>query len=237
MLRARKLHSARRASSARRALLAIGGLALVAVITVGCVNAWMILTYRNDATAEVSDLRKADAALVLGALVNPDGSMSAMLQDRVDRAVELWRSGKVESIIVSGDHGQWTYDEPTAMRLALQRAGVPDRKIFTDHAGFDTWASVVRARKVFEARSVVLVTQEFHLPRALYLANAAGLEAQGLVADRQGYGRQIVRSRLREAIARVKAVGSATFDAAVLLGPRHPVSGDGRSTWGPRAPA
>lgn len=221
---------------AKRALIAIAGLGLLGLTGLLAVNAWMILKYRDDASAQVRAIDHADAALVLGAMVNPDGSLSAMLQDRVDRAVELWRAGKVDSVIVSGDHGQWTYDEPTAMRLALQREGVPDRAIFTDHAGFDTWASVVRARKVFQARSVVVITQEFHLPRALYLADAAGLEAQGLKADRQPYGRQLVKSRIREAAARLKAVRSAATNTAVLLGPKHPVGGDGRDTWGPSGP-
>ncbi len=214
-----------------------GGLATLVGVVVIAFNAWMVFVYRGETKTDVSKLRDADAALVLGALVNRDGSMSPMLEDRVKRAAELWHAGKVKSVIVSGDHGQWTYDEPTAMRIALQRAGVPDRAIFTDHAGFDTWASVVRARKVFTARSVVIVTQGFHLPRALYLADAAGLEAQGLAADLRGYGPQHVKSRLRETLARMKAVGSATFDTAVLLGPKHPVDGDGRKTWGPRAPS
>ncbi len=209
---------------------------LAVVAIVASVNAWMLLAHRDQRTTNVADIRHAQAALVLGALVNPDGSMSAMLEDRVIRAAELWRSGKVDSIIVSGDHGTWTYDEPTTMRKALQARGIPANKIFTDHAGFDTWASVVRAREVFGATRVVIVTQGFHLPRALFLADAAGLSAQGLVADRQGYGRQQLKSQIREIAARLKATRNAELKTAVLLGPKHPVTGDGRGTWGPAGP-
>ncbi len=84
-----------------------------------------------------------------GALVEPDGEMSAMLAARVEQASRLWHAGKVEKILVSGDHGTWNYDEPDTMRKALVRDGVAPRDIFEDHAGFDTWATMVRARSIF----------------------------------------------------------------------------------------
>jgi SanA protein len=138
--------------------------------------------------------------------------------------------------LVSGDHGRWSYDEPGTMRKALMRAGVPARALFTDHAGFNTWASMVRARKVFAVRSAIVVTQGFHMPRALRLAGAAGIPAHGLVADLRGYGREGIRSRLREVLARAKGAGEAALRSRVLLGPRASVAGDGRASWGPAPP-
>jgi SanA protein len=162
--------------------------------------------------------------------------MSQMLADRVQGAVNLWRAGKVQRILVSGDHHTWSYDEPDTMRRALQAAGVPGRDVFTDHAGFDTWDSMVRARKVFGVHSAIVVTQGFHMPRALYLASQAGLDAQGLTTDLHGYGRQGQLSSLREVLARVKAVYQGTTDQKVLLGPRIALTGSGRASWGPQHP-
>ena len=91
-------------------------------------------------------------------------------------------------ILVSGDHGQWTYDEPDTMRKALVRDGVAPEDIFEDHAGFDTWATMVRARSIFNVPDAVVVTQGFHMPRALYLAEEAGIHASGLLADQHHWG-------------------------------------------------
>lgn len=187
-------------------------------------------------TDDVAGVRHARAAIVLGALVQPDGRMSGMLQDRVDRALQLWRAGKVDRILVSGDHLRWGYDEPTTMRLALQRGGVPARAIFTDHAGVDTRATMVRAREVFAVDSAIVVTQGFHMGRALYLARAAGVDAQGVTSDLHPYGAQGRRSELREVLARTKSVASQLTGAHVLLGPEHPIDGDGRASWGPPGP-
>lgn len=219
----------------RRALL-LGMLAAVLAVTaVAAINLWMTLSVRGD-TRTVESVPHAQAAIVLGALVNPDGSMSVMLADRVARGAELYNAGKVDRVIVSGDHGQWEYDEPGVMRDALIAAGVPASAIFTDHAGFNTWASVRRAREVFNVRSATIVTQGFHMTRALYLAEAAGLHAYGVTADMHPWGRQGTRSTVREIPARVKAFRAAIFNTPVLLGPKVPVTGDGRASWGPKGP-
>jgi SanA protein len=167
----------------------------------------------------------------------PGGGMSPMLQDRVTRAAELYRAGKVRKVIVSGDHGTWAYDEPGTMRDALIREGVAPQDVFTDHAGFDTWATMRRAREVFGVDSAIVVTQGFHISRAVYLAHEAGIRAQGVTADLQPYGRNArTASETREVVARVKAFGSATVNAPVVLGPQIPIAGDGRASWGPKAP-
>jgi SanA protein len=163
--------------------------------------------------------------------------MSAMLADRVRQAAALWDAGKVEKILVSGDHHSWDYDEPDTMRKALVRMGVPGRDVFEDHAGFDTWATMVRARSIFGVKDAVVVTQGFHMPRALFLADAAGIHASGLTADLHQWGYQGRKSEVREVLSRVKAIADVTLDTPAMAGPRIPIdSTDGRESWGPVPP-
>lgn len=225
-----------RALPRSRPLRALLALVLVVAAAVAGSNGF-VLGRGVGGTDDLARVRPAQAAIVLGALVQPDGRMSGMLQDRVDRALELWRARKVDRILVSGDHLRWGYDEPTTMRRALQDAGVPARAIFTDHAGVDTRATMVRARRVFAVRDAIVVTQGFHMGRALYLARAAGLQAQGVTSDLHAYGAQARRSGLREILARAKSVAAEVTDRPVLLGPQHPIDGDGRGSWGPSGPS
>jgi len=220
----------------RRMLIVLAVPALAAVALVGAANAYVLLSESGRASADVARLPDAEVALVLGAYVEPDGHMSQMLADRVQGALELWRARKVRRILVSGDNTSWSYDEPDTMRRALMRDGVPGRDIFTDHDGVDTWASMVRARQVFGVHSAIVVTQGFHMPRALYLAARAGLEAHGLTTDLHSYGEQGEMSELREVLARVKAVYQGVTDAPVQLGPKIAISGNGRASWGPQHP-
>ena len=219
-----------RASAATVLVCVLGAGAVVAA------NAVVVISSEGESSQDPQRLPHAEVALVLGAQVQPDGRMSAMLADRVRQAIALWRAGKVDRVLVSGDHRSFKYDEPGIMRDALLQAGVPAEAIFTDHAGFNTWASMVRARKVFDVRSAIVVTQGFHMARALYLAHAAGLKASGLDANLRGYGKQGVKSDVREVFARVKAIGSALTGQHVLLGPPVPITGDGRTSWGPVPP-
>ena len=203
-----------------------GGLAGVLAL-----NGYVLLR-GSGATRDVAQVHHAQVAIVPGALVHPDGRMSRMLADRVNGAIALYRAGKVDRILVSGDHGRLGYDEPGTMRRALLAAGVPAQAVFTDHAGFDTWSTVVRAHQIFGVRDAVLVTQDFHMARALYLARSAGLHAQGLVTGGD-YGGKGAQSTARELLARVKSAGQGTLHPAVLGGPPHPIGGDGRGSWGP----
>lgn len=214
---------------------ALSGSALL-VFLVAATNAYVLLGPGGSSTDDVADVPRAQVAIVPGALVKPDGKMSTMLADRVRRAAALWHAGKVDKLLVSGDHHTWAYDEPDTMRKALVRAGVPGRDIFEDHAGFDTWATMVRARNIFGVRSAVVVTQGFHMPRALYLADAAGIDATGLTADLHPYGTQGVKSSLREGLSRVKAVADTALNTPAVGGPPVPIGGDGRSSWGPVPP-
>jgi SanA protein len=214
----------------------LGG-AAAAVLLVAGANAYVLLGTEGEATGEVAEVPPAQVAIVPGALVEADGEMSVMLADRVRQAARLWHAGKVEKVLVSGDHGSWIYDEPTTMRKALVAAGVPPRDVFEDHAGFDTWATMVRARTVFGIRDAVVITQGFHMPRALYLADAAGIEATGLTADLHEWGYQGRKSEVREILSRVKALVDVGLDTPAMAGPRIPIgSADGRESWGPQPP-
>jgi vancomycin permeability regulator SanA len=174
----------------------------------------------------------ADCALVLGAGLRDDGTPSDVLRDRLDESLDLYRAGRVDRIIVSGDHQTPLYNEPNAMRVYLESKGVPPEAIFMDHAGLDTYSSMWRARHVFGASRIVVVTQQFHLARAVWCARALGMEAEGSAADRHLY-RGIAWLQAREVISRTKAF----VDVAVGRTPRHhgppiDLTGDGRVTRG-----
>lgn len=215
--------------------LAVSGAALLALV-VGLANAYVFLSTEGESTGVVADVPHAQVAIVPGALVDPDGGMSSLLADRVRQAARLWYTGKVDRVLVSGDHHSWAYDEPDTMRKALVRDGVPARAIFEDHAGFDTWATMVRARSVFGVRSAVVITQGFHMPRALFLAGAAGIDATGLTSDLNPYGSQGVKSDFREVLSRVKAVADTALNTPAVGGPQIPLGVDGRASWGPAPP-
>jgi SanA protein len=221
----------------RRALIAATAVTASFLLIVAAAN--VVVLIGGDARV-VDDPRAAEparTAIVPGALVNADGTMSTMLEDRVKRAAELWKQGKVERVLVSGDHGRWRYDEPTTMRLALAGMGVPQRVIFTDHAGFDTRSTMERARRVFQVDDALIVTQGFHMRRALFLADAAGIDAQGVTSDLHGYGAQGLKSGLREIASRLKAAGEVLIGRDVVGGPPIPISGPAVASWGPDAPA
>jgi SanA protein len=238
----RSLESIRRGASyplrrwPRLTKISISSVVAIALVVAGS-NTYVLLSARGDTTGEIGEVPHAQVAIVPGALVQPDGRMSAMLADRVRRAAALWHAGKVEKILVSGDHHSWGYDEPGTMRKALVAEGVPPRDVFEDHAGFDTWATMVRASGIFGVRDAVVVTQGFHMPRALFLADAAGIDASGLTADLREWGYQGRKSEVREVLSRVKAIADVGLDAPAMAGPRIPIAAtDGRESWGPVPP-
>ncbi len=215
----------------RRALKTLFWLGAAGVLAVALVNLAVIWSSRG-AVVALEDVEPAQVALVLGAYVYPNGTPSAVVQDRLDTALALYRSGRVSRILVSGDHGERSYDEVNGMRRYLENHEVPTERIFMDHAGFDTYDSMYRARDVFAVRSAVVVTQGFHLNRALYIARSLGLEVQGLAADRRDYTDASYYD-LREILARVKAFGEVTLARKpAFLGPVIPITGDGRQTHG-----
>jgi len=212
-----------------RRVLAIGVLLLVALVAVP--NAIVLLGGKG-VTQSPAEVPRAQAALVLGAQVMPNGAPSSMLSDRITAAEELYKAGRVDKLLLSGDHGRVKYDEVNTMKRILLARGIPPEDIFLDHAGFDTWDSAQRARRVFDVDSAVVVTQRFHMARALWDARRAGLKVSGYAADKRDYGRVMPRLRVREAAARVKAIGDTVTGADPhFLGPVIPITGDGRLSW------
>ncbi len=170
----------------------------------------------------------ADAALVLGASV-VRGAPSPVLEKRASAAAEIYHAGKVGTILVSGDGAALSHDEVTPVREYLLKAGVRGEDIFLDRSGLDTYSSMYRARDIFGARSLLITTQDFHLPRALWIARMLGLQADGVLA---GPGSHSWGDYLREIPASCKAF----FDVLARrmpdsLGSATPLSGDGRATW------
>ncbi|GAA2386829.1 membrane protein [Catellatospora methionotrophica] len=155
----------------------------------------------------IEDVPDAPVALVLGAQVHDNGSPSGFLEARLDIARRLYESGKVRAVLVSGDHGQWTYDEPDAMRQWLIDRGLPDRKVVADHAGFDTYDSCQRAARVFGVRQLIVITQSYHIDRAVALCRDAGIDATGVGDDTaRRYGSFWTKAVIREQGACVKAL-------------------------------
>jgi vancomycin permeability regulator SanA len=164
------------------------------------------------------DVPAAPVALVLGAQVDPDGTPSPFLLGRLELARRLYLAGKVKVLLVSGDHMNWDYDEPEAMRGWLIDHGVPGRRIVRDYAGFDTYDSCARAVRVFGVRRAIVVTQAYHLPRAVTVCRRLGLDADGVGDEsvRQFRGPWLENST-REQAACVKAV----FDVVSGRDPVH----------------
>lgn len=174
--------------------------------------------------------RQADAVLVLGAYVEPNGRPCVVLQDRLNTALDLYRAGKTGRFLLSGDHGRRDYDEVNAMRVFLEKRGVPKEDIFLDHAGFDTYDSMYRAKHIFGAKSLLVTTQDFHLNRALYIGSLLGLEVQGVVADRRRIP-EIRSLQARELLANVKAAWEVyRKKPATLLGPTISLEGSALRT-------
>jgi vancomycin permeability regulator SanA len=191
---------------ARRVVLSGAAAALLSMIAMVASTAWLRDQARAYEFTEAA-VPAAPVALVLGAQVDAGGVPSPFLASRLAIAQRLLNAGKVQAILVSGDHGQWTYDEPDAMRQWLIERGVPDRRIVLDHAGFDTYDSCARAARVFGVRQAIVVTQSYHLARAVTLCRRLGVDAVGVGDDT---ARQYIEpwraSATREYGACVKAV-------------------------------
>jgi vancomycin permeability regulator SanA len=195
----------------RKRLRRILILLLVAMIVLIGPAVLVRATTAGESSDRARDVPHRQVALVLGAGLKRDGTPTMMLQDRIQAAAELWKLGRVDGLLMSGDNGSVGHDEVGAMRDAALALGVPAGAITLDHAGFDTYDSCFRAHEIFAVRGAVVVTQAFHMPRALYLCRSMGIDAVGLAADRYGsYPRsQLVALDAREVLASVKAVWQA----------------------------
>ncbi len=162
------------------ALIAVGLLVLFLPRIITTISSWTRIYQVNDAPAE-------RAAIVFGAGLNRDGTPTAILRDRVETAAQLYFDGKVQKLLMSGDNRFLNYNEPGAMREYALRLGVPEDAIVLDYAGRRTYDTCYRAKAIFGLDSALLVTQQFHLPRALFLCNALGVQALGVEANNRHY--------------------------------------------------
>ncbi len=196
-------------------------------LLIGVTNA-LVVSSANSCIVAQKDAKKADAIIVLGAKVWTGGQPSYMLQDRLDVAYELYAAGAASRILVSGDHGTKEYDEVNNMRRYLEDKGVPTEAIFMDHAGFDTYSTMYRARDVFVVKSAIVVTQKYHLYRAVFLADSMGIAIQGVACDRYKSQYQWYYDA-RELLARTKdwIEGAITKPKPQYLGDEIPISGSG----------
>lgn len=171
---------------------AVIGIAFLCLVLAVAAPNVAILVAENDRILDVDQVcefgETYDAIMVLGASINPDGTPSSVLQDRLDVAIRLYQSGVSQNIIVSGDdESDADYDEVTAMKNYIVGMGVPSQDVFCDHAGICTYDSMYRAQYVFNVNTMVVVTQSYHLPRALFDANALGVSSVGVASDLHSY--------------------------------------------------
>ena len=201
---------------------------IVMIVIVLGINFYVKLSTKKQIIGNKDDarLKDVDCIIVLGAGVWGD-KPSPMLEDRLLEAISLYENNTSSKIIMSGDHGREEYDEVNTMKNFAIEKGVPSENIFMDHAGFSSYESIYRAKEIFEAKKVVIVTQEYHLYRSLYVANKLGLEAYGVGADPRTYRGQAYRE-LREILARDKDFVKCIFKPKpTYLGDTIPVNGNG----------
>lgn len=168
----------------------------------------------------------ADAVLVPGAALAQPTKLASIFIDRVETAIALYEAKKAAKILVSGDNSTLEHNEVNPARVYLMNRGIPDEDIFLDHAGFDTYSSLYRARDIFGVRSVIIATQSFHLPRAVFIARKLGMEAYGVRADT---GPVLLNNYVREVFADEKALFNIVLGRTPkFLGDSIPITGDGR---------
>lgn len=211
-----------------------------AVVVLGVLGAALVLGINLWVTGTVgaqiltqeqaASLENVDCIVVLGCQVRADGTPSHMLEDRLKRGVALYEMGAAPKLLMSGDHGTAGYDEVDTMKRYAVDAGVPSENVFMDHAGFSTYETMYRAKEIFGAQRVLIVTQKYHLYRAVYIAKTLGMEAYGLAADYRSYSGQFSRD-VREVLARVKDFGMTVIKPKpTYLGETIPISGSGELT-------
>ncbi|MEJ1196224.1 MULTISPECIES: SanA/YdcF family protein [unclassified Streptomyces] len=198
---------------------------LIRAVVAGCVLGLLPATWLHLVTGDrlrtTADVPRTEVAVVFGAGLW-EGEPSPYLAHRLDTAAELYRAGRIEVVLVTGDNSREEYDEPDAMRAYLVRHGVPDGRIVSDYAGFDTWDSCVRAKKVFGVDRAVLISQGFHIRRAVALCREAGVASYGVGVD-DVHDVTWYYGGAREILAAGKAALDAVFEPdPTFLGPTEP---------------
>ena len=207
----------------------------VSAVMLGIVSILLINTYvKNTAGPKIDGnipgKGTADCILVLGAGLRDDGTPNLVLRKRLDRAVELYVQGVSDRILMTGDHGRKDYNEVRAMKQYAMDHGVPEEAIFMDHAGFSTYDSMYRAKEIFDVKKPVIVTQNYHEYRAVFIADKLGMDALGASCDDVSYyGRKY--QDVREALARVKDfLYVVAKPKPKYLGEKIPITGSGLLT-------
>lgn len=203
---------------------------IIALIVLG-INLYVRISTNKQIIKEndYTELSDVDCIIILRAGIWGD-KPSPMLEDRLLEGIKLYQNGASDKIIMSGDHGRKEYDEVSIMKNYAIEKGIPSENIFMDHAGFSTYESIYRAKDIFQAKKIVIVTQKYHLYRALYIANQLGLEAYGVGADPRQYVGATYRE-IREILARDKDFIKCIFKPEpTYLGDTIPVSGNGDIT-------
>ena len=201
------------------------------IVTVFLIDAYVRVSV-SDRILEEKDAAEldADCILVLGASVLPDDTPSDMLRDRLDKGIELYELGASGRLLMSGDHAGVYYDEVNVMKDYAKDAGIDSSAIFMDHAGFSTYESMYRAKEVFGVEKVLIVTQEYHLSRAVYVAKTLGIEAYGVASDQHLY-QNMLWNHTRELLARNKDFFYCIAKPEpTKLGGKIPITGNGDVT-------
>lgn len=180
--------------------------AVILTLTIVGINLYIVIKEKSKILSlEEAAKFQADCIVVLGAGIRDDGSPTWMLEDRIKIGDKLYQNHAADKIIMSGDHGRENHDEVNTMKSYAMGEGIPSEDIFMDHAGFETYDSLYRARDIFGAKKVIIVTQEYHLYRALYIADQLGLDARGVTSDLRFYSKKMAYWKFREYLARVKS--------------------------------
>lgn len=215
----------------KKVIIIILSLILLSIVGILTVNFYVVLSTKSRIISidEAKDLTDVDCILVLGAGVYGN-KPRPMLEDRILTGIELYNNGVAKKIIMSGDHGQEDYDEVNVMKSYAIDEGINSSDIFMDHAGFSTYDSIYRLKEIFEVDKVVIVTQEYHLYRALYIAKELEIEAYGVSANLRDYPGQFKRE-VREILARDKDLVKVIFKpSSTYVDETIPVTGDGNIT-------
>jgi vancomycin permeability regulator SanA len=213
-----RLRSLLRRRWVRRGLLVTAVVLPVAVLSM--VGAWLWIRVSAGTIYTAATVPAAPVAIVLGAGLNADGTPKPYLTARLQDAETLYETGKVQAILVSGDNGSVEYDEVSAMRTWLLQHGIPQEKVVADYAGFDTYDSCVRAKRIFGVGKAIVVTQDFHVRRAVFLCRNAGIDTTGVASPVPDND---FRYQVREIPAALKAVVDTVFQPDPrFLGPQEP---------------
>ena len=211
---------------------------LIACLLIGIVifsiNYYIVKSTENHVFTDINKLPKVDAIIVLGAKVSHE-KLSYVLEDRLVAGVNIIYANKAQAILLSGDHGQKEYDEVNSMRKYILRRNfnIKKQQIFMDHAGFDTYDSMFRAKEIFGIKSAIIVTQDFHINRSVYIAKNLGIDAYGFAVDESIYKESLrLNWRIRELLSRVKAFKDVLINSnPTYLGEKIPISGNGMKSW------